>query len=129
MLDMWLQLTAPTEGCTCLLLQLPRKSKFNHSRNLRDDEAFIVRHFAGAVCYQVRGFLDKNNDALHDSLEVAISQSQHLFVRSLFPESVDQGVPGTKKLTLISVGSKFRVRGGDDKRVRGEDDERVRGVK
>ena len=94
----------------CVSIQLPRKSKLNFNRNLRDDEAFIVRHFAGAVCYQVAGFLDKNNDALHDSLEAAISQSLHPFVRSLFPESVGRSPTGTKKLTLISVGSKFRVR-------------------
>lgn len=110
-MDAWPQLGALPEGFLLTsIIQLPRKSKFNQSRNLRDDEAFIVRHFAGAVCYQVGGFLDKNNDALHDSLEVAISQSLQPFVRSLFPESAEQGVPGSKRLTLISVGSKFRVR-------------------
>lgn len=32
--------------------QVPRKSKLTIHRNLRDDEGFIIRHFAGAVCYE-----------------------------------------------------------------------------
>jgi len=35
-----------------LIMQVPRKSKLNYHRNLRDDEGFMIRHFAGAVCYQ-----------------------------------------------------------------------------
>jgi len=35
-----------------LIVQVPRKSKLNYHRNLRDDEGFMIRHFAGAVCYQ-----------------------------------------------------------------------------
>jgi len=34
-----------------LIVQVPRKSKLNYHRNLRDDEGFMIRHFAGAVCY------------------------------------------------------------------------------
>lgn len=33
-------------------LLLPRGSKLNQHRSLRDEEGFIVRHFAGAVCYK-----------------------------------------------------------------------------
>lgn len=33
-------------------IQVPRKSKLAIHRNLRDDEGFIIRHFAGAVCYE-----------------------------------------------------------------------------
>ncbi|MEQ2199829.1 Unconventional myosin-VI, partial [Xenoophorus captivus] len=31
---------------------IPRKSKLTVHRNVRDDEGFIIRHFAGAVCYE-----------------------------------------------------------------------------
>lgn len=34
---------------------MPRKSKLAVHRNVRDDEGFIVRHFAGAVCYETVG--------------------------------------------------------------------------
>lgn len=33
-------------------LGLPRSSRLKAHRSLRDDEGFLVRHFAGAVCYQ-----------------------------------------------------------------------------
>jgi myosin-6 len=33
-------------------LALPRRSKLKQHRELRDEEGFIIRHFAGAVCYQ-----------------------------------------------------------------------------
>lgn len=35
-----------------LCSQVPRKSKLTVHRNVRDDEGFIIRHFAGAVCYE-----------------------------------------------------------------------------
>lgn len=37
-------------------LDVPRKSKLKSHRELRDDEGFLIRHFAGAVCYHVRIF-------------------------------------------------------------------------
>lgn len=33
-------------------LDVPRKSKLKYHREIRDDEGFLIRHFAGAVCYQ-----------------------------------------------------------------------------
>lgn len=33
-------------------LALARASKLKAHREIRDDEGFMVRHFAGAVCYQ-----------------------------------------------------------------------------
>lgn len=33
-------------------LGVPRSSKLKVHRELRDDEGFLVRHFAGAVCYK-----------------------------------------------------------------------------
>lgn len=33
-------------------LSVPRSSKLKVHRELRDDEGFLVRHFAGAVCYK-----------------------------------------------------------------------------
>jgi len=51
-------------------LALPRKSKLKDHREIRDNDGFLVRHFAGAVCYETAHFIEKNNDALHASLEV-----------------------------------------------------------
>ena len=44
-------------------------------RQLRSDEAFVVRHFAGNVCYRVAGFLSKNNDTLSEDFLDAMGSS------------------------------------------------------
>ncbi|NXH20680.1 MYO6 protein, partial [Bucco capensis] len=93
-------------------LSIPRKSKLAVHRNIRDDEGFIVRHFAGAVCYETMQFVEKNNDALHMSLESLICESKDKFVRQLFESSTNNNKdPKQKagKLSFISVGNKFKT--------------------
>ncbi|CDQ71595.1 unnamed protein product [Oncorhynchus mykiss] len=90
--------------------QVPRKSKLQVHRNVRDDEGFIVRHFAGAVCYETTKFVEKNNDALHMSLECLVSESKDRFIRELFENSNNTKDSKQKagKLSFISVGNKFK---------------------
>uniref|UniRef100_A0AAR2LIR7 Unconventional myosin-VI n=1 Tax=Pygocentrus nattereri TaxID=42514 RepID=A0AAR2LIR7_PYGNA len=92
-------------------LTVPRKSKLTVHRNVRDDEGFIVRHFAGAVCYETSEFVEKNNDALHMSLESLVSESKDRFIRGLFENSINSKDVKQKagKLGFISVGNKFKV--------------------
>jgi len=54
-------------------------------------------------------FIDKNNDALHASLEQLIELSRDDFIKTLFPEALRRSEVNTKKLALVSVSSKFRV--------------------
>ncbi|CAN9502072.1 unnamed protein product [Ophioblennius macclurei] len=91
-------------------LTVPRKSKLAVHRNLRDDEGFIIRHFAGAVCYETTRFVEKNNDALHMSLESLVCESKDTFVRELFEKSNTSKDSKQKagKLSFISVGNKFK---------------------
>uniref|UniRef100_H3CZD5 Unconventional myosin-VI n=1 Tax=Tetraodon nigroviridis TaxID=99883 RepID=H3CZD5_TETNG len=90
-------------------LTVPRKSKLTVHRNVRDDEGFIIRHFAGAVCYETTQFVEKNNDALHASLETLVSESKD-FVRGLFEVTSSKDVKQkTGKLSFISVGNKFKT--------------------
>ena len=65
-------------------LAFPRKSKLREHREIRDDDGFLIRHFAGAVCYQTQHFIEKNNDALHASLEALVQECHHGFIRGLF---------------------------------------------
>ncbi|GFS27455.1 unconventional myosin-VI-like [Elysia marginata] len=65
-------------------LSVPRKSKLKSHRDVRDTEGFLIRHFAGAVCYH--------------------TDSKNPLIVKLF-----QGAESTAgKLNFISVGSKFR---------------------
>uniref|UniRef100_A0A8B9LRC3 Unconventional myosin-VI n=1 Tax=Astyanax mexicanus TaxID=7994 RepID=A0A8B9LRC3_ASTMX len=90
-------------------LTIPRKSKLAVHRNIRDDEGFIIRHFAGAVCYET--FVEKNNDALHMSLESLVCESKDRFVRDLFENNSNSKDSKQKagKLSFISVGNKFKT--------------------
>ncbi|XKL69082.1 hypothetical protein PGB90_006851 [Kerria lacca] len=91
-------------------LNIPRSSKLKMHRELRDDEGFLVRHFAGAVCYKTDQFIEKNNDALHANLEGLILESKNPFLQNLFENGSDLSATLNKgKLTFISVGSKFRM--------------------
>uniref|UniRef100_A0A224Z3P3 Myosin VI n=1 Tax=Rhipicephalus zambeziensis TaxID=60191 RepID=A0A224Z3P3_9ACAR len=86
-------------------LTVPRKSKLRDHREITDDQGFLIRHFAGAVCYETAKFVEKNNDALHASLEGLVQETKNSFLRALF----DVGEKQSKgKLSFISVGSKFR---------------------
>lgn len=89
-------------------LQLPRKSKMAYYKKLRDSEGFIIRHFAGAVCYQTDGFIDKNNDALTFDLFNLMDSSQDPFTKELFTPREGEPVPKQGKITLISLGNKFK---------------------
>lgn len=111
-------------------LALPRTSKLKSHREIRDDEGFLIRHFAGAVCYETHSFIDKNNDALHASLKNLMLDASHEMLRDLFQEN-NQQINGSQtpaivqhqqhsniftqnnqipsnKLNFISVGTTFR---------------------
>ena len=88
-------------------LALPRKSKLREHREIRDDDGFLVRHFAGAVCYETANFIEKNNDALHASLEALVQECKNEFIGSLFTAG-EQSESQKGKLTFISVGTKFK---------------------
>ncbi|XP_036398113.1 myosin VIb [Megalops cyprinoides] len=92
-------------------LTVPRKSKLAVHRNVRDDEGFIIRHFAGAVCYETAQFVEKNNDALHMSLESLVCESKDKFVRELFENynNAKDSKQKAGKLSFISVGNKFKT--------------------
>ncbi|XP_055853454.1 myosin heavy chain 95F isoform X2 [Episyrphus balteatus] len=87
-------------------LGFPRSSRLKAHRTLRDEEGFLVRHFAGAVCYKTEQFIEKNNDALHASLEGLVQECENPLLKSLFPSgsNISRG-----KLNFISVGSKFKT--------------------
>ncbi|XP_017783306.1 PREDICTED: myosin heavy chain 95F isoform X2 [Nicrophorus vespilloides] len=86
-------------------LAFPRSSRLKAHRSIIDEEGFLIRHFAGAVCYQTKHFIEKNNDALHASLEGIVQESSNSLIQSLFANAETQ----KGKLSFISVGSKFKT--------------------
>lgn len=83
-----------------------------------------MRHFAGAVVYHTDQFIEKNNDALHASLEGIVQGSKLELIQTLFDPTSGSGDAsqsaagfsmaskrqgGAGKLNFISVGSKFRT--------------------
>ena len=85
----------------------PRTSKITKYKALRNSEAFILRHFAGAVCYSTTGFVDKNMDALHDSLVTLCVAGKHPLLPKMFKKDSKQ--TGRGKLQQKSNGSTFRA--------------------
>ncbi|DBA02384.1 TPA: hypothetical protein N0F65_007203 [Lagenidium giganteum] len=87
-------------------------------------DQFIIHHYAGQVTYTVTGFLEKNDDSLHNDLISLMHGSQCDFLRQLFPVSPDAGggpggasgnpmrkpirKAGNKMTGTMTVGRKFR---------------------
>ena len=92
-------------------MSLPRKSKLKEHREIRDEDGFLIRHFAGAVCYTTKHFIEKNNDALHASLEMVALECKNKFIQKLFQAAATPENRG--KLNFISVGSKFKTQLGE----------------
>merc|ERR1711892_1171159 len=93
-------------------LALPRKSKLKEHREIRDEDGFLIRHFAGAVCYTTKHFIEKNNDALHASLEMVAQECKNKFMELLF-KAGESSEKNKGKLTFISVGGKFKSQLGE----------------
>ena len=73
-------------------IELPKYNKEFKGKRLNKEEAFIINHFAGQVLYNTSGFLDKNNDSLHDDLSRLLFISKKRFVVNLFPQDEEQQV-------------------------------------
>lgn len=96
---------------------VPRKSKLKDHREIRDDEGFLVKHFAGGVVYHTAQFIEKNGDALHGSLSELMAEAAHPLLKELFAKDTAQhshnGIHSpskatTGKLAFVSVGGRFR---------------------
>ena len=79
---------------------------------------FGVRHFAGEVTYDVRGFLEKNKDPISQDLQVLIEFSEDPFVADLMKtakEIVVEQQAAAAAAPADSEPSKMRAKGGASK--------------
>ncbi|OQR90458.1 myosin-like protein [Achlya hypogyna] len=80
------------------------------------NEQFILKHYAGQVTYTVAGFLDKNNDSLHNDLIELMNSSSLELLKALFatPAPAKDEGPKLKRASMtkmtgtMTVGRKFR---------------------
>ncbi|KAJ7340290.1 hypothetical protein OS493_003023 [Desmophyllum pertusum] len=61
------------------------QNKFYENPKTQKPE-FAICHYAGTVCYQAAGFLEKNRDGLKPDLEDLISSCGNKFIQEIFPE-------------------------------------------
>ena len=64
----------------------------------------MVRHFAGNVCYQVDGFLSKNNDTLGDDFLEAMMASPNPILGSVAGAPATAPMASSKSSVLVSGG-------------------------
>ena len=99
-----------------LLTQLSRQFKehpyFGSPSGLNADQ-FSVKHYAGAVHYNVAHFIRKNMDLVHEDIVHLFSQSSNRLIQQLFPNqaSVGGSKPGGGKRgnspKRKTIGAKF----------------------
>ena len=90
------------------------KLKSNHRANPlfeapghENHPVFGIRHFAGSVHYNARGFLSKNRDVLSLDVLTAVSQSNVEFLTELFSDSIQLSKKSTRRSPTIAT--QFKV--------------------
>mmetsp|Transcript_8414 Transcript_8414/g.11332 ORF Transcript_8414/g.11332 Transcript_8414/m.11332 type:complete len:944 (+) Transcript_8414:798-3629(+) len=100
-----------------LISKVPKKSNIPGlgGRRFRNEDAFIIKHFAANVCYQTKGWLGKNNDSIHKDLFTVIQKSKSRLLLSLFPVAQEeegeplqgQGKGEKKSGRFATISNKF----------------------
>ncbi|TDH70826.1 hypothetical protein CCR75_001211 [Bremia lactucae] len=83
-------------------------------------DEFVIHHYAGEVTYNINGFLEKNDDSLHNDLILLMDSSKCSFLRTLYPLAQANAASGganprtpirkmgNKMTGTMTVGRKFR---------------------
>mmetsp|Transcript_86586 Transcript_86586/g.259849 ORF Transcript_86586/g.259849 Transcript_86586/m.259849 type:complete len:796 (+) Transcript_86586:74-2461(+) len=86
---------------------------------MRDDEGFIIAHYAGNVVYHTAGmvtaktghaevsWLDKNNDTMQQEWLSLLVNSKISLVKEMFTEEYEAGLKAKKTASFSSLGKKF----------------------
>lgn len=84
--------------------------------HLKDDECFVVKHFAAAVCYTAMGFLEKNADALSPAFTDALKASKSEMVRSIIPSD---GAIAPEASTVGSMSARRQTKNAAKEKEKG----------
>ncbi|KAF4324271.1 hypothetical protein BBO99_00000915 [Phytophthora kernoviae] len=100
--------------------KVPEGTIIYYSKPRFATDEFVIHHYAGEVTYNVNGFLEKNDDSLHNDLISLMDSSKCEFLRKLYPiTQAGAGAGGANprkpirkvgnKMTgTMTVGRKFR---------------------
>ncbi|MBN3308374.1 MYO19 protein, partial [Amia calva] len=69
---------------------------------------FMVSHYAGAVCYQIEGMMEKNKDPVPPELISLLEKSQDTLLRGLFANYNEEQNDTRGHSKVITVVSKFK---------------------
>ncbi|EFO21723.1 hypothetical protein LOAG_06763 [Loa loa] len=106
--DVCSQIHAQNEGADDQFLVELNKYMSQNEHYQSGTQCFIIKHYAGAVLYNVDGFCEKNRDTLYKDFIALMQQSNRQFFKQLFPEVVSFN---GKKPTSFS--SKIRNQAND----------------
>ena len=67
-------------------------------KGLMPYEGFVVHHYAGQVMYHSEGFLQKNNNSLHDDLELVLKNAEDPFLQLLYQVMEEEPTPACSGL-------------------------------
>ncbi|XP_012269099.2 myosin-VIIa-like isoform X2 [Athalia rosae] len=70
-------------------------------------ESFGIKHYAGTVLYEAKGFLEKNRDTFSMDMIQLVSISKNAFLKSLFTDELSEGERDGKK-RWPTLSSEFR---------------------
>eukprot|EP01084_Bolivina_argentea_P058897 107503_1 len=73
---------------------------------IKDDNCFVLSHYAGDVVYDINGFMEKNKDILDEGLLLLLSNSKELIFKTIFNESKTKTTSHKRKMTL---SAQFRI--------------------
>ncbi|CAI5704463.1 unnamed protein product [Peronospora effusa] len=100
--------------------KVPEGTTVYYSKPRFATDEFVINHYAGDVTYNVNGFLEKNDDSLHNDLISLMDSSKCEFLRKLYPIAQAGAAAGAtnprrpirkmgNKMTgTMTVGRKFR---------------------
>ncbi|KAG6590699.1 myosin-like protein [Phytophthora cinnamomi] len=100
--------------------KVPEGTTVYYSKPRFATDEFVINHYAGEVTYNVVGFLEKNDDSLHNDLISLMDSSKCEFLRKLYPLAQTGAAEGganprkpirkmgNKMTGTMTVGRKFR---------------------
>ncbi|KAG7390369.1 hypothetical protein PHYPSEUDO_008197 [Phytophthora pseudosyringae] len=100
--------------------KVPEGTTIYYSKPRFATDEFVIHHYAGEVTYNVNGFLEKNDDSLHNDLISLMDSSKCEFLRKLYPIAQAGAAAGganprkpirkmgNKMTGTMTVGRKFR---------------------